>query len=546
MKDELRESELDASTRKTATDWLMHVISGKKLAGSNGNGNGNGSEHPEGHLEFSGNTAVAVEETPREQKPPKPEEAALGFTAEDLCGAPVVPVIKVAAAKDQITADDVCWVPAERRLKPEILADAEVLTGKLRIVPPQAPSPQAAAIHELETPTGNLRDSFYVTETPDSMITAADISREPAPYLVEPIWNGTAEHLQAPGTAAREITAADISRDWVLEHQQGPATLDMPSSFRVIRSATPPSHTVEDVPAAAEASVEPVVVEPEMAAAEAEPVAAEQEVVAAGSAEQPENQAMETLVEAAPSEEIAPETPAELAETSPELVPEPEQAELQETEPGSAVVAEAAPVEVEPGADIAVSPEPEVAATAEAASEAGVAAKENVFAREGFWGEVAARSETEAKPLVQDRQMAYPFMGDNEDIEPPESWKVAWKALLRLGSVLPQVARALPGLEPGAMGEPIPGAAQEMRQDVAGLRLVQYEIRTTVQDHSMQLKRMEEQLSRVRESMESQSSESGNLAESVRSMTKLVRLAGMALGGLLVVLIVVVLVIAHH
>lgn len=76
--------------------------------------------------------------------------------------------------------------------------------------------------------------------------------------------------------------------------------------------------------------------------------------------------------------------------------------------------------------------------------------------------------------------------------------------------------------------------------------MVQYEIRSTVHDHSLQLKRMEEQLTRVREVMESESSEHGELTESVMATVKLVRMLGMGLGALLLTLIVMVGLILVH
>ncbi|MFZ0662152.1 MAG: hypothetical protein WAM66_05625 [Acidobacteriaceae bacterium] len=571
MKDDLKEMELDASTRKTATDWLMQVISGKKLTTLNGNGtalNGNGTDG--GHA-----TAVAVAEPLREEDRKQPEKAVPEFTAEDLCGAPVVPIVKATSpAKDEVTADDVCWVPAARRLKPQTEVAAETFGPRLHIVQPPAREPQAEAIEDLqlrtpETPAPEApmpdiwRDSFQAKNVQEAGITAADISRDPAPYAAELIWNGQANHshLATFEHEAHEITAADILRDGVREQLPEPGIIDLPSSFRVIRSATAPAEAAEAAAPVAEAAPESAV-EVAGGAPEASDAAEHQLVETA----QPEDPAIGDSVDSGiPTEAVeAEQVSSEAAAARVAGVPEPDQADLREMEAAFAE-SEVAPLEAEvaaePGveADIATTAEPEVVGgpAAEAGSASEVKAPENIFAREGFWQAAAGEAEASAedmspKSLLRGLKRTYgtPEQGAASENR-PEGWVSAWKTLLRLGAVLPWVARALPALEAGALGAPIsdaaaPGVAQETRQDVAGLRLVQYEIRTTVQDHSMQLKRMEEQLTRVRESMESQSSASTDLADSVRSMTKLVRLAAMGLGGLLAVLIVLVAVMAAH
>ena len=100
-----------------------------------------------------------------------------------------------------------------------------------------------------------------------------------------------------------------------------------------------------------------------------------------------------------------------------------------------------------------------------------------------------------------------------------------------------------PGAETGITAAA--GAPAEVRQDVAGLRLVQYEIRTTVQDHTLQLKRIDEQLGRIRESLEPKSADA-DLVENVKSMSRLVRIVGAGLGGLVLVLILLVAILLAH
>jgi hypothetical protein len=217
-----------------------------------------------------------------------------------------------------------------------------------------------------------------------------------------------------------------------------------------------------------------------------------------------------------------------------------------EVEPEVASVAEPQSLESE------TSPEVEVAAPEavpeESATESSADQPESVFAREGFWdgslpGQVA---ESKEDPLNVKLEPSYPAPEEedrHESGKPPEEWVSAWKALMRIGSVLPLVAKSLPAIEAGALDGA--GATGEVRQDVAGLRLVQYEIRTTVQDHTLHLKRMDEQLGRIRESLESRASDS-DLAENVKSMSKLIRIVGAGLGGLVLVLIVLVAILLVH
>src|SRR6185437_5671486 len=231
MKDELLEFEPDASSRKTATDWLMKVISGKKPIAFHMNG----SERSE---DEASDSAVAVEEPPAAPTPALPKRAGWAevkretptaeFTAEDLCGAPAVPVIRVVPSPgDAITADDVCWVPVEQRMKPEPVAapkEPEPVAPKLKIV----------AQPEREVPAAESR----APKTVEPAISVDDISRDPAPYMVEPMRNGFAVEPASPDTE-QEITAADIAREGVLR-EMSPSPREprdgavLPLSFKVI------------------------------------------------------------------------------------------------------------------------------------------------------------------------------------------------------------------------------------------------------------------------------------------------------------------------
>lgn len=617
MKDELRDFTPDDSSRKTATDWLMKVISGKKPISFHLNGSTRAEDAE------AAESTVAVEEMPRmplgrlvRDREPDEEESLEAeqwtgeFTAEDLCGAPAVPVIKVTpAAKDEITADDVCWVPEERRLKPQPAVTAEYFpTPKLKIV--QARSLERPAEEkEPEFRGAGAQGTAALNSEPmgvrgSNEISVEDISREVAPYRVEPIWGGAAESAFVGDADAQEraITAEDICRDWVIQEKQ-PAAVDtrdgvvLPFSFRVLKSAS----VVEGTKAAdAEAEAAPGVPEIAPVAAEAEvPVTAEvvipvaEAVATEAAGEGVAVEAAHVQVEPAPQvdepafassevvpaevdgEQIADSEATELAAVADapivdQNLVEVEAAEASAAEPASDQLAEERAWAEARAAEAEIESALREMEASDGASEKPVAEAPatSVFAREGYWEE-AARAEggtrveapdktpaaQEAKPEMK-RQLPLPE-DPGEMGQPPEGWMSAWRTLLRLGSVLPWVAKALPMLESASLGEQQAGSGagisgvigisgiQEMRHDVSGLRLVQYEIRTTVQDHSMQLKRMEEQLGRVRESLETKQSDSSEVAESVRSMSKLIRIGGIGLGGLLVVLIVLMVMLVH-
>src|SRR6185437_4853211 len=210
-----------------------HVISGKKL-------NGNGSVHSEESASIGAVALAEIPHSPETSHNEEPREMISAFTAEDLCGAPAVPVVAVVAPTDEITPDDVCWVPEERRLKPQAPPIEPAPAPKLHVMP----SPQKTEGLDLRRP-GAPRDpefSFLTGQAQlEPVITAADISKEPAPYVAGPTFDGV---NSAPEIT--EVTAADISRnsDWGL-NDMAPSGPDMPTSFRVIRSAATASPRME-------------------------------------------------------------------------------------------------------------------------------------------------------------------------------------------------------------------------------------------------------------------------------------------------------------
>ena len=495
MKDDTPQSSSGTASQKSVTDWLMQVISGKAPVELHLDATPEQTpaetaarRQPEDAAEAlaPGATAVAVEEMPPHIEPlPAAHKNGTGaarveFTAEDLCGTPIVKTIKPQIESEpkveEITADDVCWVPAERRLKP-----------------------QSVAPEIFKAPDEVAEYRPYVPELPERMITSADISREMPPYAVERRKNGFADFLHKPepeieeAESEKEVTAADISRLPVV----------MPGESRV---------TVEDI--------------------FRQPETQWQSFGKGESAEGQHAVGVEAHGAVAEPEQIAGLRMPEAEEIYKAVTAEPE----------PAMEAKAGEIATERIVS---------EGSAEAASAPEVELPESIFAREGIWaeprkGKVAAAGEVVSEQAYGERDKGFPTPEDLREMEKirPEGWNSAVKTLMRLGSVLPWLARAVPLLESGAGLEQNANLVQEVQHEVAGLRIVQYEIRTTIQEHSAQLKRMEEQLGRVRESSGVTYNE--ELAETVETTAKLVRWIGMGLGGLVVILIVMVAVLMVH
>jgi hypothetical protein len=133
--------------------------------------------------------------------------------------------------------------------------------------------------------------------------------------------------------------------------------------------------------------------------------------------------------------------------------------------------------------------------------------------------------------------------GEESHIEPKDADESAmWKVFLQFKSVLPYVSRLLPLLDIGLghVQQQNSGVSQEMRQGVTSIQVAQRETRVTLQDQGVQLKRVEDQLSRMREASEKNAFEHAELVEDVKSLSNMVRVIGAGLAILLVVLILMV------
>jgi hypothetical protein len=639
MRDRVADKEsIDGSVDKSVVNWLMHVISGKDPIGL-------------GINDASAEVTETAEPRPqvvssRNDAPGKKAEPSLDMTitAEDLCGAPIFPVIgTIQPAKDEITADDLCFVPKEAEPEPfrrmtgpqlvELSKSAEMAAAESAVADvfregvyygppasetttaiaeslrPRKQQPAEAKTAEID-PVEIARDPEYIEEKlragnvtvdevdwiPSKPIPAVPVSSEPESAAVVTVADpfGAVEEKAAEPEVVEAEPVAVIAEPEVVEAEPV-AVIAEPE----VVEAEPVAVVVEAAPevAAVETVVDPFAgvfempAEPEVKAAEPVAVVAEPEVVEAAVVE-PEVTAEPEAVQAV---YVQPEvvTEPEAVQAAPEMVvAEPEVAEPEVAEPEAAAaeviaepaVAEPVESEVEAVAESTAVAEPVV--EDEAVAEPAIAAEEvpavpemvaeavatqepeaeveptvsqpvavNGFTDHMWTAEAAQRDQNEKKFSAEDyyqeqRQMSPPAKVEmaaekaaeplKETAEQPENLTAALKTLMQLGSVLPLAARMAPMFEGNGSGEPATGSSQEVRQEVSGLRLLQYEIKTTVQDHSTQLKRLEEHLSQVRESFELDSSENANVMENVKSTVKLVRVMGIGLGVMLMVLILMI------
>jgi hypothetical protein len=501
MRDDTRESSSGAASQKSVTDWLMHVISGKNPVELNLNeGPEQSCAEPKAEIQApvpeTAKTAAAVEDRPDEEKKSQVEARTERFgvqaeaaTAKDPRGTPVSSESRWRA--EEVAAVDPGSVEKARQISPQPEAGLDIF----RTPDGQAPEshrakPQAA---ELRMPTPDLwrevpqKNGFSV------------IRREPEPKAEEPV-----------------VTIADISRDPVPLVGESEIALEnlflKPAIETELRVAAAPAAEVVSEPKAAEAEDRT-----EAVAAQAET----QSAIGDESGIQAEE------VAAAPAIEVV-KAAVPVAENESATEPRAAAIELHGSAPvdgrvdGPELMVEALTIEpITPKADGAgndeVSGEAAVDALAEPGSDVGAeGVPESIFAREGIWTK-AAKGDVYQAPAYRERRAVYPSPEELSEIEKvrPEGWVSAWKTLLRLSSVLPWIARAMPMIEPQGAGEPKTGN----------------EMRAAIEEHSLQLKRIEEELSLIRQGHE-------ELAGGMRSAAKLVRWMGIGLGGLLLILIV--------
>lgn len=571
MRDEFQDYTPDPSSQRSVSDWLMQVISGNKPEEPGKAAAQNGARPL-----ANGTAAAAVlEEAPREpdksgpaavvelqpQRVEQQENAAVKspvaeFTAEDLCGPPVIKPAAPAARGilDEITADDLCWVPekAERNgRKPGVVEEEPVpaaaapvvaaTKGSIKIVDIEEMKPHVAEVEAEEPEVAAEAEPVAAVEEP---VGAVELSKPELVAEVSAAKVVEAEALRPVAGAGEDVlTAADITRDRVL-YAADAERMGMLRPLRKTEPAASAAAEPEREITAADIMRDRVLLQMQMT----KPVEAEQ-VKAEPEAKAPD--AAAAVVESAPEIEAA----AAEAKTDIVEVPEAPAVELEASaaEPEAEASAAAdAPMEIQAPAaeEIAVAEEPVTEFPAREAMETG----ESVFAHKGIWGDAARVEAHEAEDVTaefSDQEPDYraskggylkPEELEDLDEASPEKLAAALKGLARLGTVLPQLARTAEG---GAAGDA--GLSHEARHEVANLRMIQYEIRSTVHDHSLQLKRMEDQMIRVREAVDTDNTESAEMADSMKSTVKLVRMIGIGVGILLVILIAMVgFMLEHH
>jgi hypothetical protein len=158
---------------------------------------------------------------------------------------------------------------------------------------------------------------------------------------------------------------------------------------------------------------------------------------------------------------------------------------------------------------------------------------------------------SDSKP--QSEAVHEPNPASQEILVPPTEAKEfandpMWKTLMQFKGLLPYVARLLPllDLNGGHTQTTSLTISTELKKDVTDLQTTQRDLRVAMQDQTLQLKRFEEQLVRVREASEKSSFESSELVEDIKSMHALVRNMAISLGVLLLALIGMVAYLVGH
>jgi septal ring factor EnvC (AmiA/AmiB activator) len=108
-----------------------------------------------------------------------------------------------------------------------------------------------------------------------------------------------------------------------------------------------------------------------------------------------------------------------------------------------------------------------------------------------------------------------------------------WRSLLQLRVLLPYVSRLLPLLDSGFAPAP---DTRHFDQSVAEVQASHRELTQQVQDQSAHLKRVEEQLTKLRESIDRNAVDSEQITHDIRALGRTVRL----LGGIAIALLVIV------
>ncbi len=114
-----------------------------------------------------------------------------------------------------------------------------------------------------------------------------------------------------------------------------------------------------------------------------------------------------------------------------------------------------------------------------------------------------------------------------------------WKTLVQFKGWLPVVTSLLPVLDM-ASGRPGSETSDEMKDTMDGLLMSHRDVRATLQNQTTELKRVEEEVAKLRDAADKTAFEQTAMSDDVRSMQRMVKNASMYLGILLGLLVAVV------
>jgi hypothetical protein len=122
-----------------------------------------------------------------------------------------------------------------------------------------------------------------------------------------------------------------------------------------------------------------------------------------------------------------------------------------------------------------------------------------------------------------------------------------WKLLQQLRSVLPYLSRLLPLLDArllpllelvGVGHAQNAGLSKQVHEQLGAVHSGQQELRLVLQDQALEVKQLEEQVARLRDTAEKNELAQARLAQDVKSLRSLIQVAAAALAILTVILIV--------
>lgn len=335
----------------------------------------------------------------------------------------------------------------------------------------------------------------------------------------------------------------EISPDRAEEAASAPAEEPAraePVSEPVVEAApTPVEESVAAEPVAAEPAPEPV-------------QAAEPPVDERPFFEPPAEPAVEAA-SAAVEEPVAAEAQEPVEASAPVEFPAPEEAPAPveaQAEPASEPVAAAEEVKA---AEAPAQPVVEKAAEAEAAASEGAEPKAGAKEDEPFNLEKFRQRQAERRrsrgadifPSADETTFLRSRLRDSQRDEVTEeelktlSRDPMWKTLVQFKGWLPVVTRVLPLLDLAGK-RASSGNSEEIKDSVEGLLVSNRDMRTTLQNQTVELKRVEEEISRLRETSDKNAFEQNALSDDVRGIQRLMKNAFLYLGILLGLLVVAV------